>query len=122
MKSLNPRVTSFVSGLIGVLVPIANQAFGWHLATGTVVTIVGALVALGAMEVGHGRNAAIAVNPLADIVTVLQQAPALVEEIAKRINRPVDPGIKASGDMARGVTVKDSTSTLQNSTLQKAQP
>ncbi len=107
MDNLDPRLTSFVSGVVAILVPIANQTFGWHLTTGTVLTIVLGLVALGLMEVGHAHASAVKQSPMQEIMELLKTLPNLIEETAKRVNRPVDPGIKAAGDMARGVTVQD---------------
>jgi len=109
MDNLDPRLTSFISGIVAILVPIANQTFGWHLTTGTVLTLVGALVALGALEVGHGRNKALSVNPLSDISNILGQFPALIEEVAGRLQNPATsnhPGITAAGDLAKQGEIK----------------
>jgi len=108
MNNLDPRLTSFISGIVAILVPIANQSFGWHLTTGTVLALVGALLGLGALEVGHAHNKALQPGAfLPELMKALEVVPGLVEEITKRTNRPVDSGIKAAGDMARGVTVQD---------------
>ena len=107
MNNLDPRLTSFISGIVAILVPIANQSFGWHLTTGTVLALVGALLGLGALEVGHAHASALKQSPAPEIAGILQSVSGLIDETTKRVNRPVDSGIKATGDMARGVTVQD---------------
>jgi hypothetical protein len=82
VNEINPRVTSFVSGIVAALVPVANQLFGWHLDQGTVLTIVLGLIAIALAEVGHA-HAKTRANVAGDVTQVLKALPQLISELNK---------------------------------------